>query len=113
MNNPSSAASRPYPELTWVALIVGWIIGCVIAVSIGYAALILGFSIGLLTVEVLQLEGIIRGVVIVESAMPVAVFNYLLAARYERHPEDVAGAIVISTLISFLTMPALIIFALG
>jgi len=37
--------TRPYPELTWVAVIVGWILGVIIAVSIGYAALILGFSI--------------------------------------------------------------------
>ena len=40
--NPSTIA-RPYPELTWVAIIVGWILGVIIAVSIGYAALILGF----------------------------------------------------------------------
>ena len=31
--------SRPYPELTWVALIVGWFIGVILAGSIGYAAL--------------------------------------------------------------------------
>ena len=54
-----------------------------------------------------------RGVIIIESAMPLAVFNFLLAARYDRHPEDVAGAILISTLISFMSMPALILFALG
>lgn len=40
-----TTAGRVYPELTWVALIVGWITGVIIAVSIGYAALILGFSI--------------------------------------------------------------------
>jgi len=45
--------------------------------------------------------------------MPLAVFNFLLAARYDRHPEDIAGAILISTLISFATMPLLILYALG
>ena len=50
--------------------------------------------------------------VLIESAMPVAVFCYLLAARYDRHPEDVAGAIVISTVVSFLTLPALLLLAL-
>jgi len=34
-----------YPELTWAALLVGWLLGILIAMSIGYAALILGFSI--------------------------------------------------------------------
>jgi putative OPT family oligopeptide transporter len=35
----------PYPELTVTAVFVGYFLGAVIAVSIGYAALILGFSI--------------------------------------------------------------------
>ena len=35
----------PYPELTGTAVLVGYFLGAVIAVSIGYAALILGFSI--------------------------------------------------------------------
>ena len=38
-------ADKPYPELTWIAVGVGWFLGVIIAVSIGYAALILGFSI--------------------------------------------------------------------
>ena len=41
----SPATGRVYPELTWTAAIVGWFLGCIIAISIGYAALILGFSI--------------------------------------------------------------------
>jgi len=35
----------PYPELTTTAILVGYFLGAIIAVSIGYAALILGFSI--------------------------------------------------------------------
>jgi len=34
----------PYPELTWTALLLGYGIGIVITLSLGYAALILGFS---------------------------------------------------------------------
>ena len=46
----SRANDRPirrgaYPELTITALLVGYLLGIVIAVSIGYASLILGFSI--------------------------------------------------------------------
>jgi putative OPT family oligopeptide transporter len=54
--------SRPYPELTWVALVTGWIIGCVIAVSIGYAALILGFSIEGSELAAILGFGILRGI---------------------------------------------------
>jgi putative OPT family oligopeptide transporter len=35
----------PYPELTWPGILVGYGVGAVIAISIGYASLILGFSI--------------------------------------------------------------------
>jgi putative OPT family oligopeptide transporter len=56
-----STVGRPYPELTWIALIVGWIIGCVIAVSIGYAALILGFSIEGSELAAILGFGILRG----------------------------------------------------
>ena len=41
----NAVADRAYPELTWTAVIVGWFLGVIIAISIGYAALILGFSI--------------------------------------------------------------------
>ena len=35
----------PYPELTWPAILVGYLLGSLIAISIGYASLKLGFSI--------------------------------------------------------------------
>ena len=57
----STTIQRPYPELTWVAVIVGWIIGVVIAVSIGYAALILGFSIEGSELAAILGFGILRG----------------------------------------------------
>ncbi len=34
----------PYPEFTWTALLLGYGIGILITISLGYAALILGFS---------------------------------------------------------------------
>jgi predicted permease len=75
------------------------------ATAISLLRLVPGFLFGLLVVELLGLEGIERGVVIVQASMPVAVFNYLLASRYDRHPDVVAGSIVISTLISLLSLP--------
>jgi predicted permease len=83
-----------------------------VAAGIATARLGLGFAAGYALTLVLGLEGTARGVVIIESAMPVAVFNYLLAARYDRHPGDVAGAILVSTLLSFATLPLLLLAAL-
>ena len=34
----------PYPELTWTAVLVGYVLGILITISMGYACLILGFS---------------------------------------------------------------------
>jgi hypothetical protein len=83
-----------------------------IAAGIAAARLGLGLLVGVAITAIFGLTGVERGVVLVQSAMPVAVFNYLLAARYERHPEDVAGAIVISTLVAFAGLPVLLLIAL-
>lgn len=83
-----------------------------VAAGIAAGRLGLGLLVGYAITLAFGLTGIERGVVLVQSAMPVAVFNYLLAARYDRHPEDIAGAIVISTLVAFAALPALLLFAL-
>ena len=53
---------KPYPELTWIAVGVGWFLGAIIAVSIGYAALILGFSIEGSELAAILGFGILRGI---------------------------------------------------
>ena len=55
-------ADRPYPELTWIAVGVGWFLGVIIAISIGYAALILGFSIVGSELAAILGFGILRGI---------------------------------------------------
>jgi putative OPT family oligopeptide transporter len=57
-----SVTGRSYPELTWTAVIVGWILGVIIAISIGYAALILGFSIEGSELAAILGFGILRGI---------------------------------------------------
>ncbi|MGB5511125.1 MAG: OPT/YSL family transporter [Woeseiaceae bacterium] len=61
MASTPSTIARPYPELTWVALITGWFLGVIIAVAIGYAALILGFSIEGSELAAILGFGILRG----------------------------------------------------
>ena len=57
----SPVTGRAYPELTWTAVIVGWILGVIIAISIGYAALILGFSIEGSELAAILGFGVLRG----------------------------------------------------
>ncbi len=54
--------SGPYPELTWTAILVGYFLGVIIAISIGYAALILGFSIEGSELAAILGFGILRGI---------------------------------------------------
>ena len=74
--------------------------------------LVFGFGVGVGLTELLGIKGIEQGVLIIQSAMPVAVFNYLFAQRYKRAPEEVAGMVAISTSISFITLPALLWYVL-
>lgn len=67
-----------------------------------------GLLVGLLVCWLLGVEGIERGVVLIQSSMPVAVFNYLFAERFQRQPEAIAGVVVLSTLMSFVSVPLLL-----
>lgn len=82
------------------------------SVSLALLRLCLGFTVGVLISELLGLEGAARGVLILQSTMPIAVFSYLFAMRYKRHPEEVAGTVVISTVMSFLSLPLLLWYVL-
>jgi len=52
----------PYPELTMTAILVGYFLGALIALSIGYASLILGFSIEGSELAAILGFGILRGI---------------------------------------------------
>ena len=72
----------------------------------------MGLAVGIGVSEVMGMEGAMRGVMIIECSMPVAVFNYLFALRYDRNPSEVAGTVLLSTAISFATLPFLLMIAL-
>ncbi len=79
----------------------------------GAARIVLGLSITLGVCELLGIEGTARGVLVLLGAMPAAIFNYLFAARYARVPDEIAGIVLMSTLVSALTLPLLIWFVLA
>jgi putative OPT family oligopeptide transporter len=66
LNEPVSSSGKPirygpYPEITMPAVVVGYGLGILIALSIGYAALILGFSIEGSELAAILGFGILRG----------------------------------------------------
>lgn len=71
-----------------------------------------GFLIALVIAHVFELPPIAAGVLIIQSSMPVAVFNFLFAQYYGRAHADVAAMVVISTGLSFLTLPLLAYYVL-
>jgi predicted permease len=72
-----------------------------------------GFGLAVLVAGLFGLQGVDRGVLILQSSMPVAVFNYLLALRYQREPGEVAGMVVLSTLLAFALLPFIVSFVLA
>jgi len=72
-----------------------------------------GFCLGVLVAALFGLEGVERGVLILQSSMPVAVFNYLLAVRYQREPGEVAAMVLLSTLLAFVLLPFIVAFVLA
>ena len=83
------------------------------SVVISVLRLIGGFAFALAAVTILGLDGAARGVVLIQASMPPAVFNYMFALRYNNQPGEVAGVVLVSTLMSFATLPLLLIFVLG
>ncbi len=72
-----------------------------------------GFALSFLVAWALDLPPMARGVLLIQASMPVAVFNYLFAQYYNRRPEDVAAMVILSTLLSFGTLPFLIYYVLS
>jgi len=70
-----------------------------------------GLGVGYAVAVGFGFEGAQKGVVIIQSAMPVAVFNYLFAAFYKRNPEEIASLVLISSALGFLSLPLLVYLA--
>jgi predicted permease len=76
---------------------------------LGCMRLGMGLAVGIGVAELFGLAGLAWSVVVVQSAMPVAVSSYLFAELHRREPEEVAGMVLTSTAISFATLPLLLL----
>lgn len=78
--------------------------------SIGFSVLRIGGGLvfAWIVVSLLGLTGTAKNVVLLQSIMPAAVFNYLLALKFDRDPNAVAGIVVASTVMALVAVPLLL-----
>ena len=75
---------------------------------------IIGPLIGFLVIIFFDLSGFGAGVILIQSAMPSAILNYLIGSIYSPKEivDNIASTIVVSTLMSFITVPIIVFIAL-
>jgi malate permease and related proteins len=75
---------------------------------------ILGPLVGIFLIKYFNLGGFAAGVLLIQCSMPSAVLNYLVASIYspKKIVDSVASTIVVSTVMSFITVPIVVFFAL-
>ncbi len=83
-----------------------------IPILLSVVRLTMGFVVGIGLVALLNLTGPAAGVVIVQCAMPAAVFCFLFAQLYNQRPEEVAGVVIVSTLLGFSFLPLILWYIL-
>ncbi len=80
------------------------------AIAIG--RLLIGLSAGTAVIYFLGLTGPAAGIVFLMATMPSAIITFVFAERFQQSPNRVAGAVVMSTLLTFIFLPALVWIAL-
>ena len=75
---------------------------------------IFGPLIGLLLIKIFDLSGVEAGILLIQCSMPSAILTYLVAQMYSPKEviDSIASTIVVSTTISFLTIPIVVFLAL-
>ena len=84
------------------------------AIAASITRTILGPVIGILLIIFFDLRGFAAGVLLIQCSMPSAVLTYLVGSMYssKKVVDSIASMIVISTVMSFITVPITIFFAL-
>lgn len=77
---------------------------------LGGFRILCGAAVGWAIALALNLPPLAQGVLVIQSAMPVAVFNYLFAIKAGRSPETVASLVICSTVLSFVLTPLLLLW---
>lgn len=73
---------------------------------------LLAFVVALCVAELFALEGVARGVLIIQTTVPVAVFNFLLATKHGRDSTEVSGMILVTHVAALFYLPLLLAYVL-
>ena len=78
------------------------------------ARVLIGPLIGFFIIKFFNLEGVAAGVLLIQCSMPSAILNYLVGSIYspKRIVDNIASMIVVSTILSFITVPIVVFIAL-
>ena len=84
------------------------------SILLSLCRVILGPIITFIIIYYFNLSGFAAGVLLIQSAMPSAILNYLVGSMYspKKIVDSIASTIVVSTIISFFTIPIVVFFAL-
>ena len=82
------------------------------AVILSLVKLVICVGAGWLAAMWFALDPVAAGVLIVQVATPVAVTSYLIAEKYGKDAQPVAGLVVASTLLSVLALPVILAFVI-
>ena len=84
------------------------------AVITSTGRVILGPIIGFILIKIFGLTGVSAGVVLIQSSMPSAILCYLVASMYSPKEivDNISSTIVVSTVMSLVTIPITLFFAL-
>ncbi|OUW73730.1 MAG: transporter [Pelagibacteraceae bacterium TMED216] len=90
--------------------VVSWLNASILSI----VRIIIGPIIGFSLIKYLNLSGLAAGVLLIQSAMPSAILTYLVGSMYseKRVVDNIASVIVMSTLMSFITIPIVVYFCL-
>jgi predicted permease len=84
------------------------------SILLSLCRIILGPIIAFIIIYYFNLSGFAAGVLLIQSAMPSAILNYLVGSMYspKKIVDSIASTIVLSTIMSFFTIPIVVFFAL-
>ncbi|MCK5282685.1 MAG: AEC family transporter [Nanoarchaeota archaeon] len=83
-----------------------------IALLVSLFKVVGGFIVGLTIISIINIEGTLRNIILIQSAMPSAVMSMILTHKYGRDSDLAASVVLISTVMSIITIPLILLFVL-
>ena len=85
------------------------------SIILSLCRVVVGPIIAFIIIYYFELSGFAAGVLLIQSAMPSAILNYLVGSMYspKNIVDSIASTIVVSTLMSFITIPIIVYIALS